>query len=234
MKRRTVEVCLAVSSLLLCMAFADGDSRKPSPAEKEFNASVMKSFAAALPSGPAGWEKSGGSDINSALTVVYSEPNEPIRIEYYSAWQDTTRIQAAEMQKSEELMKLAKKPGFTAKEVDALEEKLAPRDVTARIDVAANMTSQSIYDKVAQAPSVGGGLVYRSQGGRKAFLYVFLGKAWKTSSGAGGTYVTFTFDKSKSSSTSVQNIVVKIQAEPGRADDIARSINWAALNAMTK
>jgi hypothetical protein len=227
---RMILVLLVAASLLACVVFADGDSRKPTEAEKSFNKSILSALVKALPPGPEGWEKSGGSDLNSSLTAVYSGPNEPLRVEYYVSWRDNKKAQAAQMQLNEELMKLAQKPGFKGEGVEELQKKFEPKDMEARIDVTANLAgSQSIYDKVTTAPAIGGGLVFRTP---KA-LFIFLGKGWKTT-GGGGTYVAFTPDKSITSSTVVQNIVVKIQAEPGRADQIAQSINWEALNALIK
>jgi hypothetical protein len=226
---RTILVMIAVSSLLTCLVFADGDSRKPTQGEIEFNKTTMGALAKALPAGPEGWDKSGGSNLNSNLNAVYSEPNVPLRIEYYVAWKDNKKSQAAQMQLSEELMKLTQKPGFKGEGVEELQKKLEPKDIEARIDVIANLGSQSIYEKASTAAPIGGGLVYRTP---KA-LFVFLGKGWKTS-GGGGTYVTFTPDKGITSSTVVQNIAIKIQAEPGRADQLAQSINWEALNSLIK
>jgi hypothetical protein len=237
---RAVLIVLMVASLLACLVFADGDSRKPTPGEKAFNKSILNALAKALPSCPEGWQKSGSTEVGSDLTAIYSSVNEPFRIEYYVTCDDTKRIQAAQMQLNEELMKLAKQPGFTGKGVEELQAKLEPRDVKVRIDVTANLTSQSIYEKVAPAAAIGGGLVYRSQGEFKASsgwrdgaIYVFLGKPWKTS-GGGGTYVTFALNKSITASTEVQNIVVKIQAEDARASRIAQAINWDALNGLIK
>lgn len=226
---RTILAAMAVSSLLACIVFADGDSRKPTPAEKDFNKSILNALAKALPHGPEGWDEDGASDPDSNLTAVYSGPNEPLKVEYYVAWKDNKKVQAAQMQLNEELMKLTKKPGFKGEGLEELQKQFELHDIEARIDVTANLGSQSIYDKATSAPAIGGGLVYRNQ---KA-LYIFLGKGWKTS-GGGGTYVTFTPDKSVTSSTVVQNIAVRIQAEPARADQLAQSINWGSLNGLIK
>jgi hypothetical protein len=51
---RTILVSLAVSSLLACLVFADGNSRKPTQAEKDFSKSILNALAKALPSGPEG------------------------------------------------------------------------------------------------------------------------------------------------------------------------------------
>jgi hypothetical protein len=238
---RTILIVLMMSSSLACIAFADGDSRKPTPAEKEFNKSILNALAKALPQCSEGWQKSGSTNVNSDLTAIYSPANESFRIEYYIACEDAKRTQAAQIQLTEELMKLAIKPGFTGNGVEELQAKMAPRDVKIRIDVTANLTSQSIYEKAAPAAAIGGGVAYRSQGEfkpasgwRDGVIYVFLGKPWKTAGGAGSTYVTFTLDKSAAASTVIQNIAVKIQADDARASRLAQSINWEALNALIK
>lgn len=227
---RTIFVLPALSGLLACIVFADGDSRKPTQGEKEFNKSIMGALAKTLPPGPEGWDKTGATDIGSNLNAVYSAPNEPLRVDYYVSWKDNKTEQAAQMKMNEELIKLTQKPGFKGEGLEELQKKFETKGLDARIDVTANLPgSQSIYEKATTAPAIGGGLVYRTE---KA-IYIFLGKGWKTT-GGGGTYVGFTPDKSITSSTTVQNIVVKIQAEPSRADRLAQSINWEALNALIK
>jgi hypothetical protein len=241
MKNRMTIFFLAILSLIVCsIVFADGDSRKPTPAEKDFSKSVLNAIAKAMPPGPEGWEKTGESTVISDLTVVYSAANDPIKIEYCIAWQDTKRIHAAQIQQNEDLMKIAKKPGFTAKELEESQKKFEPQDVKVRIDVIANLSSQSIYEKVSPAPAMGGGLVYKSQGEfrsssgwREGATYIFLGKSWKMITG-GGTYVNFTPDKKAASSTIIQSIMVKIQAESGRTERMAQSINWEDLNSLIK
>jgi hypothetical protein len=223
-------VLFVVASLLGCVVFADGPSRKPTEAEKVFNKSIISALAKALPPAPEGWAKAGGTDEGSNLNAVYSEPNEPLEVACYAVWKNANAEQQAQMQLNEELMKLTKKPGFKPEDVEALQKKFEVKDTEARIDVTANrLGSEGIYGKVTTAPSIGGGLVYRNE---KA-LFVFLGKGWNTT-GGGATYVKFTPDKSITSSTVVQNIVVKIQAGPARADQLAQSINWGSLNALIK
>jgi hypothetical protein len=227
---RGILVLFAITSLLCCIAFADGDSRKPTLGEKEFNKSIMAALAKALPPGPEGWDKTGNSDLRSNLNEVYTEPNEPLRVDYYVAWKDNQKAQTAQMRLNEELMKLTQKPGFKGEGVEELQKKFEAKDIDAKIDVTANLPgSQSIYDKVTPGAAIGGGLVYQTP---KA-LYIFLGKGWKTTTG-GGTYVGFTPNKTITSSTVVQNIVVKIQAGSTIADQLARKIDWDALNALIK
>lgn len=227
---RRIFALFAVSSLLSCIVFADGDSRKPTEAEKVFNKSIIGALAKALPPAPEGWVKTGGPDAGSNLNAVYSEPNEPLQVACYAVWKNNNAEQQAQMQLNEELMKLTKKPGFKPEDVEALQKKFEVKDTEARIDVTANrLGSESIYGKVTTAPAIGGGLVYRNE---KA-LFIFLGKGWNTT-GGGATYVKFTPDKSITSSTVVQNIIVKIQAESNRADQLAQKFDWNALNALIK
>jgi hypothetical protein len=226
----------AILTLACSFVFADGDSRKAAPAEQEFSKSTLNVLAKAVLVGPEGWEKTGGSTVSADLKVVYTEVNQPLRLEYHVEWQDSKRMMDAEMQRSQELMKLAKKPGFTGEGVDELQKKLEPRDVKARIDVLTNISSQGIYEKVSPAPAIAGGLAYQSQGEyksgwREGSTYVFLGSGWKMGT-SGGTYINFMPGKKASGSTVVQNLVVKIQADPKRAAQIIQKIDWAALNAL--
>ena len=114
------------------------------------------------------------------------------------------------------------------------------QDIKIRIDVYANLLSQSIYEKVSPAPAIAGGQTYRTQGEftsssgwREGSTFVFFGKNWKMTS-SGGTYLTFTPDKSIQSSTVVQNIVVKVQADPKRAERIIQLIDREALKKLIK
>lgn len=227
---RAVLVVLVSASLMACVVFADGDSRKPTEAEKAFHKSILGALAKAIQAGPEDWDRDRATDLGSNLNAVYTGPNEPLRVDYYVSWRDNKKAEAAQMQLNQELIKLTQKPGFKGEGVEELQKKFEPKDIEARIDVTANLSgSQGIYEKATTAPAIGGGLVCRTQ---KA-LYVFLGKGWKTT-GSGTTYVEFTPDKTITSSTVVQNIVVKIQADQARAGQLAQLINWQALNGLLK
>lgn len=231
---KTRFVLLTVLSFLVCsIVFADGDSRRATQAEKDFNKSILNTFAKAVPPGPAGWEKTEDSTEIKELQIVYSAENRPLKVEYRIAWEDSKQIRDADVKFQEELIKLAQKPGFKGDGVDELQEKMTPHDVKVRIDISANLTSQGISEKVNPAPAIAGGLVYQSQGQYRSgwnegSTYVFLGKGWKMNNSA-GTYVDFKPEKWLTSSTVVQNIVVRVQADPKRAAQIIQKIDWETL-----
>jgi hypothetical protein len=233
-------VFLTALSLFVCsLAFADGDSRIPTQAEKDFNKMVLNTFAKAVPPGPEGWEKTGDITANADLRVVYSEEKEPLRLECHLAWQDTKRINAAQDQYNQELMKLIKKPGFTEKDMSDLEKKTAPHDVKVKIDFYTNISSQGIYEKVTPAAAIAGGLAYRSQADyrnsswNEGTVYVFLGNGWKLgSSSSSGTYIDFKPARKLGASTVIQNIVVKIQADSKRAEQIIQTMDWETLKKL--
>jgi hypothetical protein len=234
----SVTVLITMCLLVFSLAFADGDSRKPTPAEKDFHKTVLGAFARAIPPGPEGWEKTGSSTEVAELREIYSDKDQPFKIDYCAEWQNSKKMQEAQMQLNQELMKLAKKPGFTGEGVEELQRKLEPQDVKVRIDISANVWSQGIYEKASPAPAIAGGLVYKSQGEyksgwREGSTYVFLGKNWKPDN-RGGTYINFALDKNKTSSTVIENLVVKVQAAPNRADQIIQKTDWEALKAMIK
>lgn len=238
-RNKTILVFIVLSFLVCSLVFADGASRQPTQPEKDFNKFILNTFAKAVPPGPAGWEKTPSSTEIGELQVVYSGEKDPLQVEYRIDWEDTKRIQEAQIKLQEELIKLAQKPGFTGEGVDELQKKMEPRDVRVRIDFCANMSSVSIYDKIAPAPAIAGGLVYRSQGAYRngwseGSTYIFLGKNWKATIGADGSYVTHTPDKSITSSTVVQNIYVRVQADSKRADRIIQKIDWEALKKLIK
>ena len=96
-----------LSFLASSIIFADGDSRKPTQAEKDFHKSVINALAKALPSGPEGWEKTGECAAITELNTVYSAEKAPLRIEYCIGWQDAKRALAAQIQLNQEVMKVA-------------------------------------------------------------------------------------------------------------------------------
>lgn len=229
---------LTVLSFLVCaLVFADGDSRFPTQAEKDFSKSILNTFAKVLPPGPEGWEKTSDSTEITELKHVYTGEKDPLPLEYHIVWQDTKGKNEADLQFQQELIKLASKPGFKGDGVDELQQKMTPHDVTVRIDLYANLSSKGIYEKVTAAPAIAGGLVYRSQGQystngwTESATYIFLGKTWKMSNSA-GTYVDFKPDKKFTTSTVVQNILVKVQADPKRADRIIQKIDWETLKKL--
>lgn len=232
---------LTVLSFLVCsLVFADGDSRFPTQAEKDFSKSILNTFAKVLPPGPEGWEKTVDSMANTDFKIVYSKENEPLRLEYHIAWEDTKRKREADIKFQEELIKLSQKPGFTGEGVDELQQKMEPHDVIVKIDISANLTSQGIYEKVKPASAIAGGLVYQSQGQNRngwteGSTYVFFGKGWKmNSSSSGGTYIDFKPEKWLKSSTVVQNIAVRVQADSKRAGQIIQKVDWEALKKLIK
>lgn len=230
---------LMLLCLLICsLTFADGDTRRATQAEKELNITVLQSFAKTIPPGPDGWEKTAMTDIKDIQYVP--DIKLPLRIEYHIAWQDTKRIQEANIKLQEELIKLAQKPGFTGEGVEEMQQKMEPHDVEVRIDISANLTSQGIYEKVIPAPAIAGGLVYRSQGGNRSgwkegSTYIFFGKGWKmTSSTSSGTYIDFKPEKPMTTEAAVRNIVVHIQADPARSQQIIQKIDWDALKKLIR
>jgi hypothetical protein len=231
-------VLILIWILVCSMALADGDSRTVIQAEKEFGGAVLNTFAKAVPSGPEGWENTGESSEIADLKTVYTEINEPLRLEYCVAWQDSKRMMEAQEQLNNELLKVARKPGFTGEEIDGLMEKMAIHDVKARIDIKTNISSEGIYEKAALGPSIAGGLVYQTpgeyssnSGWRESSTYVFLGNHWEMGT-SGGTYINFTPEMEATSSTLIQNIVVKIQADPDRAKQLIQKMDWDALKAL--
>ena len=232
--KKSVFVVFTVLCFLVCsLVFADGDSRKPNQAEKEFYKQVINTFAKAVPPGPQGWEKTEGSTEIKELTVVYSTEKQPIEIVYRIYWQNSKVIQEANVKFQEELIKLAQKPGFKGDGVDELQQKMTPHDVEVKIDISANLSAPGLYDKAKPAPGIAGGLTFQSQGEyngnwREGSTHVFLGKTWKQNGG----YVNFTPVKSATSSTVVQNIYVKVQADSKRAEQIIQKIDWETLKKL--
>ena len=119
-------------------------------------------------------------------------------------------------------------------------EKMAPHDVMAEIYVTANNFSEVFYSPVKQKDPVAGGLVYRSEGEfsrdrgwEEGYTYVFLGKDWKFR--ANGLYGTVEAAiNNKLSNLTVQTMVVWIQADAARAQELIKQIDWERLKKLIK
>jgi hypothetical protein len=144
----------------------------------------------------------------------------------------------AEMEKIAEKMKGIY--GGRAAEQEKLIEEMAPRDVKARIYVAANSFDEWLGSTVKQEASVAGGLVYRNEGGFsrergewvEGYTYIFLGN-WKYKEDGGYRYMAVAKNKGLPR-TAVQTIVVKIQADPARTEELMKKIDWERLKKLIK
>ena len=238
---KTLFVLLAgLSFMAFSVVLADGPSRPATQAEKDFTKSVLDVFAKAVPPGPKGWDRTNDSTVIKELErVTDGAEKQPLQVHYCMAWQNTKDINSAWAKLNADLAKLAKKPGVSGKEIEQLAEKMAPHDVKVRIDLNANVLSEGIYGQIDPAPAIAGGLVCRSQaeyrantGWREGSTYVFLGKDWKMDKST-TTYVNFSPDKNVSH-TAVQSIVVKVQADSNRAQQILQEIDWEALKKLIR
>jgi hypothetical protein len=240
---KTMVVLSTALSFSVCLiAFADGATRKATQTEKDFSKAVLATFAKVIPAAPGGWYKSPDSTEVTDLQNVTVGENQPLQLDYHIAWEDTKRIKEAQAQQEQELLKLFKRPGVTQKEIEKLQEKMAPHDVQVMIDLYTNFPSQAFYHNVTILPAIAGGLVCQTQGEyRKSngwyegYTYVFLGKTWKREDNSTST-ANFIFkpEKKITSTTVVQNIIVRIQATPARSRQIIEKIDWDALKKLIK
>ena len=226
--------------LISMNVFADGGaSRAATKAEKGFYKTVYETFTKSLPPAPSGWNLTGDSSSNKDLKDTYvGAEKEPFKVEYMGTWQDNKRLQEFEQKFAAEVAKLTKIPPKDIEiKVREAEEKTAAHDATLRINLQANVFNEGIYQKITAAAPIGGGQVFRSEskfdsGWREGTTYVFLGKTWKLKKD-GVTYMEATPDKNLPSTT-VQTIMVQVQADPERAKQILAKIDWAALNRLIK
>lgn len=240
----TVGVTLALLALLGLVAsvqvLADGDTRLATQSEKDFMRSVLNVLAKATPPGPGGWDLTDKTEVVAEERVTAGAEKYPLRLDYRIAWQDSKRMMEANAKLAQEVQNLAKKPGgFTEKAVQELNERLEPHDVNVKITLTANSLSEGIYEEISPAPSIAGAQVFRSvskyikdSGWREGTTYVFLGKNWKLSRDA-GTYVNATAIRGIPH-TAVQTIVVKVQGDPNRIQQILNKIDWEALKRLIK
>jgi hypothetical protein len=243
----TATKTLLVLSAVLCflafsIVFADGDSRLATKGEKDFTQSVLNVFAKSALSGPEGWDQTSDTTVIEELErVTTGAEQQPLQVEYCIAWQDTKRINEGQEKLNIELEKLAKGPAanITTKSIEELQKRVTPHDVKVRIDLQANILNYGIYEQINPAVAIAGGQVYQSPGKfdsntgwREGSVYVFLGKNWKLSRD-GGTYMNTTATKGVPH-TVVQTILVKVQADPTRAQQIIQKIDWEALKKLIK
>jgi hypothetical protein len=230
---------LAVVSL---NALADGSGeRDATQAEKDFHRTVYAVIAKAVPAAPAGWNINGDSSSNKELKRTFNGAEKyPFKVEYWTNWDDTKRVQEAQMKMVEEMSKLTSlPPAEIAKKSDELNKKYTPHDVSVRIEIKANVFYTSFNEKASPAAPVAGGQAFRSDSGysensgwHEGSTWVFLGKNWKLNK-QGGTYVEAAADKTLPS-TEVQTILVKIKADPDRAKQIISKMDWEALKKLIK
>ena len=223
-------VILAAAGIAICsILFADGGPQhKATPAEAALNKMVLTAFAKAIPPGPDGWEKTGGTEITD-LKLVFAEPNEPFEMVYFVEWQDRKRDMEAQQKLADALTKMDPK-SLNDKTLAELQKKLDLPDAKARIELRAN--GSSFYwnsEKMNQIASVAGGLAFRSQK-QEGSTYIFLGGNWKMDPGG----ILFRPEKKAGSSTVVQNIIVIVHADQKRADRLIQAIDWQALKALIK
>ena len=240
-QRKTAFFFLVMAGLLLgTVVFADSGERPATSGEKEFYHSVMSTFIKAGSPKPEGWEQTIFLHDTELVRVTTGMEKYPLKVAYFIGWQDTKAVNAGQQRLAAEVMALSKGPAanFTSEKMEAIEKKVTPHDVTVRIDVQANFSSMGITEAIKPAPAIADGLVYRSDskwsGGswNEGITYIFLGKGWQLNKSA-STYMNFTFNKSIPSLT-VQNIVVKIKADPNRAQLIAQKIDWDSLKKLIK
>lgn len=84
-------VVLGVLLLLPCLAFADGQGRPATQAEKDYHARVLQVFAKALPPAPEGWQTSRQTEIRIPEVVGEGCEANPMPVEYEILWEDAAR-----------------------------------------------------------------------------------------------------------------------------------------------
>lgn len=157
-------------------------------------------------------------------------------------------INAGDMKKAMEIQAEMEKIGGKisgiyeggAAEQEKLQEEMAPRDVKARIYVAANSFEEWVGASMKQEPSVAGGLVYRSEGSFsrergewvEGYTYIFLGN-WQYKEEGGYRFIEAAKNKGLPR-TAVQAIVIRIQADPARAGELIKKIDWERLKKLIK
>ncbi|MGD1044552.1 MAG: hypothetical protein ABR936_04375 [Bacteroidota bacterium] len=120
------------------------------------------------------------------------------------------------------------------KESDGIMEKMSARDVSIKVSIQVNEFSEGLNESVVQDAPVAGCLTYRSQGEwtksngwLEGTTYVLFGKGWHLKTD-GGTSIE-TKERKGIPSTTVQAIIVCVQADPARAKQVLEKIDWNLL-----
>jgi hypothetical protein len=238
-RRMAIFFIVMVAFLFSMVVFADSDERPATPAEKAFYASVMNTFNKSLPPKPEGWDQTIFCSDTELARVTVGLEQYPLKAEYFIGWQDTKAINAGQERLNAGLTVLAKTGDFSDQSIRDLQIRVLPHDVKVRIDLQANILSLGIYEAIKPAPAIADGLVYRSESKydssgswSEGATYIFLGKGWRMDK-TPSTYMNFTLNKS-APYLSVQSIVVKIYADPNRAQMLAQKMDWDSLKKLIK
>ena len=114
------------------------------------------------------------------------------------------------------------------------------KDVEAGVSLLVNSAVVEFIGRVAKDQPVAGLTVYRQEGEdnphlgwREGYSWVFLGAGWKLMREGDHQYMEFT-PKPGVPHTTVQNLVVRVQAAPERARALLAALDWAALKGLVK
>lgn len=114
------------------------------------------------------------------------------------------------------------------------------RDVEAGVSLLVNSAVVEFIGRVTKDQPVAGLAVYRQEGEdnphlgwREGYSWVFLGAGWNLMREGDHQYMEFT-PKAGAPHTTVQNLVVRVQAAPERARALLAALDWAALKALVK
>lgn len=114
------------------------------------------------------------------------------------------------------------------------------KDVEAGVSLLVNSAVVEFIGRVAKDQPVAGLTVYRQEGEdnphlgwREGYSWVFLGAGWKLMREGDHQYMEFT-PKPGVPHTTVQNLVVRVQAAPERARGLLAALDWAALKGLIK
>jgi hypothetical protein len=179
------------------------------------------------------------SNISNPEYKKLTEQNDKLAKEFGDAVGKNDKTTVERLQK--EMDALSKK--FQAitdandKESDSIMEKMSARDVSIKVSIQVNNLSEGLNESVVQDAPVAGCLTYRSQGRwtkengwLEGTTYVLLGKGWQLKTD-GGTSIE-TKERKGIPSTTVQAIIVWVQADPARAKQVLEKIDWSALKKL--
>lgn len=114
------------------------------------------------------------------------------------------------------------------------------KDVEAGVSLLVNSAVVEFIGRVAKDQPVAGLTVHRQEGEdnphlgwREGYSWVFLGPGWKLMREGDHQYMEFT-PRAGVPHTTVQNLVVRVQAAPERARALLAALDWSALKGLIK
>ena len=230
----TIVICVPALA-----AMDTDDYRKPTQVEIEFDWLVTTTIDAAIPPRPNGWDVYAQTKPTQREWVPTGTGLQPFEVNYAVEWRDTQRKKKADAEMSLALLKA------TTKEMQReIRREMSPRDWNVTVEVRVNWFERWLDESAVELPSIGGARVFQKPAKIDAYsgdwvearTYVFMGDGWRLDEhGPAEDRMIMQFaERGDVPRTTVQAIIIRVEAEADRAQSILRSIDWNMLNSLLR